>query len=596
MASTTFIAGTVIDAAWLNEVNTETFLTDAQRLARLGLSEPEGASLIGYETDGDGASGLTVQAELRRRVNVVSHGADPTGTDDSAQAFRDAISAAGGGTVYVPPGTYKVLTAVEITSGVTILGEGATINSSTSQITIFSVLASDVTLVGLHLVGGGNTAYDTNGRLVSASGTDNGATTAPTYIYRLRILDCTFDEAGRAGLRATFVDQLLLERCSFTNIAYAAVEFLSCSHVVVSSCYIKDITPGTSSNTYGIYFSRTNAADLVRYPPSAYGIVRDCYLENIEWEGIDCHGIDGFLVEGNTLVNCGDTNVAIALISGDDETSTPIVPVTNTRVVGNYIYNNNDRAIALDILDGSAILHRNVVIADNTIESVGRPTSGSSLFGGISVASVVNCSVTGNVLTGVSPYGIMVRGADADNVTISGNAIERAYSTANTAPAGIIVDRGASAGGTVTIVGNVLTSRVMSPPDAYQNVYGVRVAGTDTGLVRVGPNDFSTATTAYSGDLGQYGSSAFAVANHGTATIAVTFGSGSATLNVTLENVYSSNTTYNVVASINSRVGAAAVVEASRVSTSEIQLRVYPASGTFTTSGNITVYWQTMGF
>ena len=43
--------------------------------------------------------------------NVLDYGADPTGNDNSWQAFKDwsiAISKAGGGMGLVPPGTYKI--------------------------------------------------------------------------------------------------------------------------------------------------------------------------------------------------------------------------------------------------------------------------------------------------------------------------------------------------------------------------------------------------------------------------------------------------------------------------------------------------------
>lgn len=67
-------------------------------------------------------------------VNVLAYGADPTGVSDSTSAFNNAIAAlpAGGGTVWVPIGTYKCNTrinigngtssAVSTTSGITLSG------------------------------------------------------------------------------------------------------------------------------------------------------------------------------------------------------------------------------------------------------------------------------------------------------------------------------------------------------------------------------------------------------------------------------------------------------------------------------------------
>lgn len=54
-------------------------------------------------------------------VNVLAYGADPTGAADSTSAFNNAIGAlpAGGGTVWVPIGTYKINSTINIGNGTT---------------------------------------------------------------------------------------------------------------------------------------------------------------------------------------------------------------------------------------------------------------------------------------------------------------------------------------------------------------------------------------------------------------------------------------------------------------------------------------------
>jgi hypothetical protein len=58
-------------------------------------------------------------------VSVVSKGADPSGNGDSTQAFRDAISAAQGGTVWIPPGDYKLTSSLSGVQNVTLFGAGS---------------------------------------------------------------------------------------------------------------------------------------------------------------------------------------------------------------------------------------------------------------------------------------------------------------------------------------------------------------------------------------------------------------------------------------------------------------------------------------
>ncbi len=58
-------------------------------------------------------------------VSVVSKGADPSGNGDSTQAFRDAIAAAQGGTVWIPPGDYRITSSLSGVQNVTLQGAGS---------------------------------------------------------------------------------------------------------------------------------------------------------------------------------------------------------------------------------------------------------------------------------------------------------------------------------------------------------------------------------------------------------------------------------------------------------------------------------------
>ncbi|MFF7145034.1 discoidin domain-containing protein [Streptomyces nodosus] len=58
-------------------------------------------------------------------VSVTSRGADPSGAADSTQAFRDAIAAAQGGVVWIPPGDYRIGSALSGVQNVTLQGAGS---------------------------------------------------------------------------------------------------------------------------------------------------------------------------------------------------------------------------------------------------------------------------------------------------------------------------------------------------------------------------------------------------------------------------------------------------------------------------------------
>ncbi|GGX91568.1 galactose-binding domain-containing protein [Streptomyces anandii] len=57
-------------------------------------------------------------------VSVTARGADPSGQGDSTQAFRDAIAAAQGGVVWIPPGDYRLTSSLSGVQNVTLQGAG----------------------------------------------------------------------------------------------------------------------------------------------------------------------------------------------------------------------------------------------------------------------------------------------------------------------------------------------------------------------------------------------------------------------------------------------------------------------------------------
>ena len=97
MTSTVFIdKQTVIEANWLNDVNTKTYA--------------DTSNTVEYTPAGTGAVATTVQTKLRERVSVLDFGADPTGGASSVAAFQAAITycQANNKTLYLPAGTYLI--------------------------------------------------------------------------------------------------------------------------------------------------------------------------------------------------------------------------------------------------------------------------------------------------------------------------------------------------------------------------------------------------------------------------------------------------------------------------------------------------------
>ncbi|MFH9431536.1 discoidin domain-containing protein [Streptomyces sp. NPDC017615] len=118
-----------IDTSWIAGAKNHHFYDNARLL--LGQNVQAGDK-VAFESTGtqvtvDVADFEQVAAAATQpagSVSVVSKGADPSGGGDSTQAFRDAISAAQGGTVWIPPGEYRITSSLSGVQNVTLRGAG----------------------------------------------------------------------------------------------------------------------------------------------------------------------------------------------------------------------------------------------------------------------------------------------------------------------------------------------------------------------------------------------------------------------------------------------------------------------------------------
>jgi len=109
MSSTNFIdKQTIIQASWLNDVNSATYLGGAV-----------------YTPSGAGAVVTNMQNKLRESVSVKDYGATGTGADDTA-AIQLAITNNPGKTIYFPAGVYVITSTLLISSNNTrLVGAGS---------------------------------------------------------------------------------------------------------------------------------------------------------------------------------------------------------------------------------------------------------------------------------------------------------------------------------------------------------------------------------------------------------------------------------------------------------------------------------------
>ncbi|MGW5176001.1 discoidin domain-containing protein [Streptomyces sp. NPDC004082] len=119
-----------VDTSWIAGAKTHHFYDNARML--LGRSVAAGDKIafqaVSTQVTVDVADFEQVAAAGGRpagSVSVTDRGADPSGQGDSTQAFRDAISAARGGVVWIPPGDYRITSSLNGVANVTLQGAGS---------------------------------------------------------------------------------------------------------------------------------------------------------------------------------------------------------------------------------------------------------------------------------------------------------------------------------------------------------------------------------------------------------------------------------------------------------------------------------------
>lgn len=135
-------------------------------------------SFASFLQSGTGATNRSWLSKAQDIVSVLDFGADPTGNTDSTTAIQNAInslpnSGGGGqqgGTVYFPPGVYKISSVLSITvSGTRLVGAGAwasiisNTSSTTGIISITSAASSGQCGVRDLFLAGNSTSIPTNG-------------------------------------------------------------------------------------------------------------------------------------------------------------------------------------------------------------------------------------------------------------------------------------------------------------------------------------------------------------------------------------------------------------------------------------------------
>jgi hypothetical protein len=540
---------------------------------------------------GVGAVARTVSAKLREvGKSPQDYGAVADGVTDDATKLQAWLTANAGKVLTLAPGTYKCNSGLTVPADTWIIGYGATIDFSTNHVTGL-LFTNGGGVDGVKLLGKGNASYNASGRAIACLGTSNSPA-APTYVKAPIVRRCNIDGWGSYGVYLKYCTDGGADRCTIKNIGYAAVSGLSCSRCYADYNYIDSVSPGTSSNAYGIAWSRANDSTEAADPRSYDCTANDNIISGVTiWEALDTHGGERISFCRNRITGC---KFGVAIV-GSSIASVESLAAKNC-VVSNNVIAGSDDGPAIKVVgavDGSTIMEYvdGCIVSGNVITGGG--DAGVSISGSILFYITKGVSVTGNTIRRPSVSGINAYNSNI-GFNVSGNVVVDPFDNTFTAPSCVLVPAGDNKG---FIGGNTFVYENASL-GTYVSRYSIRVASGYTGNdIVVGKNNIVgiDATHLQFSGVATTGANFFgAHTEQGTASVSITSGGSTAILDVTFAERFPS--TPRVRLSLVDPVNGGGKVPVVSVSTKSdtgfrIVMRPYDLS-TFSATGSVSVDWE----
>lgn len=344
---------------------------------------------------------------------------------------KAVASAPAGATILAEAKTYAATSLSISTANLTIKGvKGKTIFAWATLgagINGIAVTANGFTMDGLHLRGPSAATYVAGEQLLNVQGTSTSV-----RLDGLTVRDCEFSQAGSNGLRAQFVDHILVENNYFHDLGYIGAGFVSCNQGTFRNNRIKTITPGTSSNMYGVTLTHDSTnynldpnagTPLAAQPFCNDWVVESNFVEGVNWQGIDTHGVYNLRVANNAVFACKN---GISVTSGSGA-AVNYAGWQNT-ITGNVVDASNrdgtlsgreNTGFGLTLEGGATVPHSRFTCVGNVVRGYGLVNS--STAGAIRLANSYNKAViANNVIDNWGGVGLYISGV-VKGAVVSGN-------------------------------------------------------------------------------------------------------------------------------------------------------------------------------
>jgi F5/8 type C domain/Pectate lyase superfamily protein/Abnormal spindle-like microcephaly-assoc'd, ASPM-SPD-2-Hydin len=526
-------------------------------------------------------------------ISVTSEGADPTGASDSTTAFRNAISAANsaGESVWIPPGTYLVGSALQVNSA-TIIGAGDWYSQIKTNEFIHntSAVSGPVNLSGFAILGNTVGRHDD-----STANAIDGSLGSGWTVNGLWIQDTNVGFWLQYGNSNCTVENSVIESTDADGLNFNG----NASNCTVKNNFIRN----TGDDGLAIW----------SYPTADSGIT---FANNTIVQPTLANGIADYGGSNNTISNnvIADTNaLGSGLAISNEQFLSPFTPLSGTITVsGNYLiragaYNPNwghpMGAVRFDAYDSAfsnvTVNYSGGAILDSPYEPF-EFVSGSGNGYAVSGVNVSNVNVQ-NMGT-VAMQAETAGSGSFSGVTASGVGVPGAYNYAypsNTAGAFTFNQGSGNSGWSTTPVLTTFPDPVQpgalraSPSSlSFGDVASGSTSSAQTVTVsNPGSSAVSVSSVSVSGPFSQTNTCGTSIAAGGSCTVSVTFAPTSGgPLTGTLSVASSAPGSPLTVALSGKGVTSTTNLALNQPVTASSSYQTYVASNV--TDGNTSTYWE----
>jgi hypothetical protein len=431
-------------------------------------------------------------------INLWDFGAVGDNIADDTSVIQAALNATGGKTLAVPTGyTFKITAPVTVNTANTVITGGGTIRQATSNVSAFSIRASNVTVDGVNFTGPGNTA--------AVFGWDRNAIdvvgTSASLLTDLVIRNVSCVGFPGNGILVEWVDRFRVTNFHIESIKYAGVVALQAKNGEISNGRVIGNTIGLpgNENCYGVFLSlRGNAGDT----RTENVIVSGCHVSDFPtWEGLNTHGGRKITFANNLVERCKRGVAAIRAPMLDGTRLAPIdcAVVDNTIDSGSTDAVNRFEGIAFSGAVTGVVVNEYATgrVVGNTIRRHGQDEANRQA-GGIVAFAARGLTIAANNFIECSTNGIALNG-NLEAVTVTGNTIIDPHATVGASAACVRVVAGPTSG---VITGNSYVRGTLTGP-THIGDFGIHIPTTATPVrMEASGNDFQTVGIQQVNDLG----------------------------------------------------------------------------------------------